>query len=180
MHDLFHTDLPIWNLAFRAAAVFFALLVMLRLTNKRQVAQLGLPDFVVLLIVSNAVQNSMNGGDNSLVGGLVMALVLLLLSTGLQYLTFCSGRFERIVQGSPTLLIHRGQVVDAHLKRELLTRRELHAMLRKQGVHDYGEVAEAVLESDGYLSIVKKGESIPIGVRDDIFDEPEREDDAIK
>ena len=171
MNDLFRTDLPVWNLAFRATVVFFALLAMLRLANKRQVAQLGLPDFIALLLVSNAVQNSMNGGDNSLTGGLIMALVLIALSSLFQYATFRSAKLERIVQGAPTLLIHRGQIVDAHLRRELLTRRELHAMLRKQGVHDVDEVAEAVLESDGYLSIVKKGESIPTGVRGDLFDD---------
>lgn len=171
MHDLFVSDLPLANLAFRAATVFIVLLLLLRLANKRQVAQLGMPDFVALLLVSNAVQNAMNGGDNSLVGGLVMALVLIVLSTLFQYATYRSPALERIVQGAPTLLIHRGEIVDAHLRRELLTRRELHAMLRKQGVHDVGEVAEAVLESDGYVSIVKKGEPIPTGVRDDVFDD---------
>lgn len=171
MDDLFRTDLPIWNLVFRAAVVFVALLLMLRLANKRQVAQLGLPDFIALLLVSNAVQNSMNGGDNSLTGGLLMALVLILLSTLFQWASYRSPRLERLVQGGPTLLIHRGQIVDANLRRELLTRRELHAMLRRQGVHAIDEVAEAVLESDGYLSVVKKGEPIPVGVRDDVFDE---------
>ena len=169
MHDLFVTDIPAWNLAFRAAAVFVALLFMLRLANKRQVAQLGMPDFVALLLVSNAVQNAMNGGDNSLVGGLLMAVVLIALSTAFQYASFRSPRLERLVQGGPTLLIHRGQIVDSNLRRELLSRRELHAMLRRQDIHAIGEVAEAVLESDGYLSIVKVGEPIPVGVRDDLF-----------
>jgi uncharacterized membrane protein YcaP (DUF421 family) len=171
MNDLFRTDLPVWVLAFRATAVFVAVLFMLRLAGKRQVAQLGMPDFVALLLISNAVQNAMNGGDNSLAGGLLMALVLILLSVIFQYATFRSRKIERLVQGSPTLLIHKGEFVEANLKHELLSRRELHAMLRRQGVHEMSEVAEAVLESDGYVSIIKKGETIPTGVRDDIFDE---------
>jgi uncharacterized membrane protein YcaP (DUF421 family) len=173
MRDLFITDLPAWSLVFRAATVFLVLVLMLRLANKRQVAQLGLPDFVALLLISNAVQNAMNGGDNSLVGGLLMAGVLVLLATGLQYLTYRSPRVERIVQGAPTLLIHKGQVIDANLRGELMSRRELHAILRKQGIDDVAEVAEAVLESDGYLSLIKHGEAIPVASRDDLFDDGE-------
>jgi uncharacterized membrane protein YcaP (DUF421 family) len=171
MHDLFRTDLPVWVLAFRASAVFLGVLLMLRLAGKRQVAQLGMPDFVALLLISNAVQNAMNGGDNSLIGGLLMALVLVVLSSAFQYATFRSPKLERLVQGAPTLLIHHGQIVETNLKRELLSKRELHAILRRQGVHDMSEVAEAVLESDGYVSIIRKGETIPTGVRDDIFEE---------
>jgi uncharacterized membrane protein YcaP (DUF421 family) len=173
MHALFHTDLPAWVLIVRATAVFVGVLFMLRLAGKRQVSQLGMPDFVALLLISNAVQNAMNGGDNSLVGGLLMALVLIVLSVAFQYATFRSAKLERIVQGAPTLLIHHGEVIDANLKRELLSRRELHAMLRKQGVQDVSEVVEAVLESDGFVSVIKKGETIPSGVRADIFDECE-------
>lgn len=171
MHDLLYPSVPFWNLLLRGGVVFIAILFMLRIAGKRQVAQLGLADFVALMLISNAVQNSMNGGDNSLLGGLVLALVLILLSTAFQYATFRSKRIERIVQGGPTLLIHRGNVIEANLKRELLSMRELHSILRRQGVHTMSEVAEAVLESDGYVSVVKKGEPIPIGTREDIFGE---------
>ena len=180
MNDLFRTDLPVWVLAFRAAAVFVAVLFMLRLAGKRQVSQLGMPDFVALLLISNAVQNAMNGGDNSLVGGLLMALVLIVLSVLFQYATFRSAKIERLVQGAPTLLIHRGEVVEANLAKELMSKRELHSMLRKQGVQDVSEVVEAVLESDGFVSVIKKGEKIPFGVREDIFDECDAEDDLKK
>ncbi len=171
MQDLFHMSVPAWNLVLRAVTVFLSLVFMLRIAGKRQVAQLGMGDFVALMLISNAVQNSMNGGDNSLVGGLIIAAVLIALSFLLQFATFRSKRVERIVQGGPTLLIHRGSIVEANLKRELLSIRELHAMLRRQGVHSMDEVAEAVLESDGYISLVRKGEPIPTGVRDDIFQE---------
>ena len=170
MHDLLRTDLPIWNLVLRAATVFVAVLFMLRIAGKRQVAQLGMADFVALMLISNAVQNSMNGGDNSLVGGLIIAVILVGLSTLFQYATFRSRGFEHLIQGRPTLLIHKGELVEHNLNRELLNRRELHAMLRKQGVHSLEEVAEAVLESDGYVSVIRKGEAIPAGVRDDIFE----------
>ncbi len=171
MDSLFHPSLPIWNLLLRATIVFVALLFMLRVAGKRQVAQLGMADFVALMLISNAVQNSMNGGDNSLVGGVILAATLVALSSLFQYATFRSKRVERIVQGRPTLLIHRGQIVEQNLNRELLSIRELHTMLRRLGVHSIEEIAEAVLESDGYVSLVRKGEPIPTGVRDDIFDE---------
>ena len=171
IHDLFHTDVPVWILIFRAATVFIVLLFLLRLAGKRQVASLGLPDFIALLLISNAVQNSMNGGDNSLVGGLMMAVVLVLLSNGCQYATYRSRKFERLVQGSPTLLIHHGKIIEKHMERELLSHRELHAMLRKQGVHSLDEVAEAVLESDGYVSIIRKGEPMPADARKELLDD---------
>src|SRR2546423_6040975 len=125
LQELYRTDIPWWSLLIRAVVVYIAVLLLLRLSGKRQVAQMGMAEFVALLLISNAVQNAMNGGDNSLIGGLLLASALMLLAYGFQYATFRSRKLEQLIQGRPTVLIHHGKVLDAHLKRELLNVREL-------------------------------------------------------
>src|SRR3954469_16944325 len=152
MGQLFHTDvhdLPWWNLVIRATVVYVAVLLLLRISGKRQVAQMGIVEFVALLLISNAVQNAMNGGDNSLPGGLILAFVLILLASAFAYVTYRCPKIEQIVQGRTTLLIHHGKVLHQNLARELLTVREMQHILRKQGIHEVADIAEAVLESDG-------------------------------
>ncbi len=156
--DLLIPQVPWYSLILRAVIAWLAVLILLRLAGKRQVAQMGIGEFVALLLISNAVQNSMNGGDNSLVGGLILAAVLIVLSHLFSYLTYRFRKLEVLVQGRPTLLIHRGQIVHHALQKELLTVTELRHLLRKQGIHELREIQEAVLEPDGFISIVKKSE----------------------
>jgi uncharacterized membrane protein YcaP (DUF421 family) len=156
LHDLLVPSVPLWTLILRTAIVYIAVLMLLRLSGKRQVANLGTSELVALLLISNAVQNAMNGGDNSLTGGLVLAGVLMVMSFILAALTYFSRDWERFIQGRPTLLIHHGILQRHNLRRELLNVRELRAQLRKQGIQNIAEVEEAVLESDGYISVVKK------------------------
>ncbi len=158
LQDLLIPTIPLWNLILRAVIVYVVVLALLRISGKRQVANLGVSELVALLLVSNAVQNSMNGGDNSLTGGLVLAAVLMVLSFLMAVLTYFSRDWERFIQGRPTLLVHHGLLQRGNMRRELLSVRELQALLRKQGVHDMEEVEEAVLESDGYVSVLKKGD----------------------
>src|SRR5215467_9457975 len=103
---------PIWELILRSVVVYAFLLVLLRLTGKRQVGQLAPFDLVLLLVLSNAVQNSMNGGDNSLVGGLVSAATLVLLNGAIGLATYRSKRLEGLIEGRPQLLIHNGKLYD--------------------------------------------------------------------
>jgi len=143
------------NLAVRAVVVYLAVLILLRLSGKRQVGQMGAVEFVTVLLISNAVQNSMNGGDNSLVGGLLIAVVLIVLSGTLSYLTYRSRMFEAIFEGSPRLLVYRGKVIEAALQKERLSLSELHVLLRKQGVYHLRDVRSGVIEADGSLSLVR-------------------------
>ena len=161
LRELYRPDIPFWSLIVRAAVVYVGVLALLRIAGKKQVAQMGMSEFVALLLISNAVQNSMNGGDNSLIGGIVLAVTLILLSWAFQYATFKSRKLEQIVQGRPTLLIHKGKVLINHLNREMMTIRELKMILRKQGIHDIHEVCDAVLESDGYVSVTKMSDVQP-------------------
>ena len=156
--EFYRPDIPWWSLVLRAIIAYAGVLILLRLAGKRQVGNLAMPEFVALLLISNAVQNAMNGGDNSLVGGMVLAIVLIALSTAFAYATYHSPKLERLVQGRPTLLIHNGKLLHHHLAKELLSVRELKHLLRKQDIHDIHDIQEAVLESDGYISVIKKSE----------------------
>jgi len=156
--NIWQPELPWWNLVIRACVVYGAVIILLRLGGKRQVGQLGMAEFVALLLISNAVQNSMNGGDNSLTSGILLAAVLIILSVIVEYVTFRFRKVESLIQGRPTLLINRGQILHDHLRREWLTVHELKQLLRKQGIHDLNEVKQAILESDGFISITRKSE----------------------
>ncbi len=155
MMSLFHFEVAPWNLAFRGFAVYFVVLVLLRIGGKRQIGQMGATEFVAVLLISNAVQNSMNGGDNSLIGGLWLAAILIAMSTGISWLTYKSRFFSHLFEGTPTLLVHHGKVITKHLKQEMLTQRALREMLRHQGFRSLSEIKDVILEADGTLTIVR-------------------------
>ena len=153
---MLNLGVPIWELAVRAVIVYGFLLVLLRLTGKRQVGQLAPFDLVLLLVLSNAVQNSMNGGDNSLVGGLVSALTLVLLNSAVSLITYRSKRLGSLIEGRPQVLIHNGKLYEQALHESKLTRHELDAALRRSGCVDVEDVHYAVLENNGAISVVLK------------------------
>lgn len=146
------------NLIVRAVIVYLAILILLRISGKREIGQMGPTEFVAILLISNAVQNSMNGGDNSLVGGLLLASVLIALSTLISVLTYKSKFFRTVFEGTPTLLIHKGKLISKNLSQERLSENELKVMLRKQGVHHVQDIETAILESDGTLSLTRMSE----------------------
>jgi uncharacterized membrane protein YcaP (DUF421 family) len=158
-------NVPVLNLVIRACVVYIGILILLRISGKRQIGQMGPTEFVAILLISNAVQNAMNAGDNSLLGGLILAIVLIFLSTMISYLTFRSPFISSIFEGTPTLLIHKGKLIRKNLSKERLSAYELKALLRKQGVHQLSEIATAILESDGTLSVTRVSDK-PIS-RDD-------------
>lgn len=160
MTSLFNFDLPPLNLLVRVVVVYIFILVALRLAGKRQIGQMSATDLVALLLISNAVQNSMNGGDNSLIAGILLAAVLVLMSWLISVVTFHSRRASLIIEGTPSLLIRKGHVILPHLKKERIRVEELRSMLRKQGIHRFEDVHLAILEADGTLTIERENESI--------------------
>jgi uncharacterized membrane protein YcaP (DUF421 family) len=158
IQSMTHMSVSWIELIIRAAGVYAFILLLLRLSGKRQLGQMSTTEFVALLLISNAVQNAMNAGDNSLTGGFILATVLVFLSWLGSILTFKSKWMTKILEGTPTLLIHQGKIIPKNLARELLTPADLKIILRKQGVHSFSDVATAVLESDGSLSIFKTNE----------------------
>src|SRR5438876_8136744 len=130
---MFNMAIPWWELIVRSLVVYAFLLVILRITGKRQVGQLAPFDLVLLLVLSNAVQNSMNGGDNSLIGGLISATTLIALNHFVGLLTFRNKKLEALIEGRPEVLIHNGKIYEDVLARAQLTRHELNAALRQAG-----------------------------------------------
>jgi len=147
-----HTLLEI---VLRTTVVYVLVLVGIRLTGKREVGQMTPFDLTLLLLLSNSVQNSMTGGDNSLVGGAVAAVVLLILNYALAEISGLNRRFRKLIQGSPTLLIHNGECITAHIAKEHISMDELNRALREHGVSSIEDVSLAVLEVDGAISVLK-------------------------
>ncbi len=150
------------TIVIRTATIYLLILLGVRLSGKREVGQMTPFDLTLLLLLSNSVQNAMTGPDNSLAGGAVAASTLLLLNFGVAEYAGINRRFRKIIQGSPSLLVHNGQVVMAHMAREHVTMDELERALREHGIASVGEVALAVLEVDGSISILKY-EDVPHG-----------------
>lgn len=140
----------------RSLIVYFFLLVMFRLLGKREVAQMTVFDLIVLLILSNVLQNAMIGPDNSVTGGLIGATAILAVNWLVGRAAFSSRWFERAIEGVPLVLAHRGQLVQQNLRRAGISREELLSNLRSQGVFHLDEVVAAVLEPSGKLSVLKE------------------------
>jgi uncharacterized membrane protein YcaP (DUF421 family) len=124
----------------------------------------------VLLVLSNSVQNSMNGGDNSLVGGLVSAATLVALNYAIGYATFRSKRLEGLIEGRSQVIIHNGRIFEDVMRHAKLTHHELTAALRRAGCSNAEEVQAAVLENNGSISVVmRSGRSGSSGIDSDAF-----------
>ena len=155
---------PWWELILRGVIVYVFLLTLLRISGKRQVGQLAPFDLVLLLVLSNAVQNSMNGGDNSLLGGLVTATTLVVLNYLVGTLTHRSKRLERVIEGRPQVLIHNGKLFDDVMAGSQLTHHELNSALRQAGCDCVADVHCAILENNGSISVTtRKKDSRPAG-----------------
>jgi len=151
---MFNLSVPWWELIARGVIVYLFLLILLRVSGKRQVGQLAPFDLVLLLVLSNAVQNSMNGGDNSLVGGLISATTLVGLNYSIGLLTYRNKKLEGVIEGRPQVLIHNGKLFEEVMAHAQLTHHELQAALRQAGCTSVSEIHTAVLENNGTISVV--------------------------
>ena len=153
---MWNMSVPWWEIIVRSLLVYLFLLLILRITGKRQVGQLAPFDLVLLLVLSNAVQNSMNGGDNSLIGGLISATTLIVLNYTVGIATFRSKKLEALIEGRPEVLIHNGKLFEDVLARAQMTRHELNAALRQSGCTCPEEVHTAILENNGSISVTPR------------------------
>ncbi len=143
------------EIVIRTSCIYLLVLAGVRITGKREVGQMTPFDLTLLLLLSNAVQNAMTGTDTSLAGGAVAALTLLLLNYAIAELSGANRRFRKLVQGSPSLLIHDGQLVMPHLAKEHVTVDEVQRACREHGISCVSDVALGVLEVDGSISLLK-------------------------
>jgi uncharacterized membrane protein YcaP (DUF421 family) len=154
-HDLVHMGISPAEKTLRTIAVYGALLVLLHLAGKRQLAQLNSFDLVVLLLLSNVVQNAVIGNDNSLTGGLVGAAILIAVNYALVRAAFMSPRFGKALQGGSTTLFEDGRLDRHALRREAITVEELVAVLRRQGL-ELEDVDRVDLEPEGTFDAAPK------------------------
>ena len=151
-------DRTLLEIVIRTAIIYVVVLIGIRLTGKREVGQMTPFDLVLLLLIANAVQNAMTGPDTSLTGGLVAAATLLAVNAAVSRLTWRYRKIRRWVEGTPTLLVHSGKILDSNLAKEELSRESLQQALREHGVATVEEVQLAVLEVDGSISVLKNDE----------------------
>jgi uncharacterized membrane protein YcaP (DUF421 family) len=156
LSDMFRMGLPLAEKVVRPVIVYFFLVAGLRLAGKRELAQLNPFDLVVLLLLSNTVQNSIIGNDNSVTGGLVGAATLLLLNWAVVRFLFRHERVDRFVEGVETVLIENGRLRQDRLEKELITRAELEEAAHKQGFGSLDEVERAALEPGGALTFIAR------------------------
>ena len=151
---MFNLSVPWWEFIVRGIVVYVFLLLFLRLTGRRQIGQYDPFDLILLLILSNAVQNSMNAGDNSLIGGLVSASTLIGCHVLLSHLTFRYPALRHLVDGKPKVLIHQGSVQQKLLEQEQITADDLAAALRANGCLNAHAVERATIETNGQITVV--------------------------
>jgi uncharacterized membrane protein YcaP (DUF421 family) len=154
--DMFVMGLPILEKILRPIVVYAFLVVGLRLAGKRELVQLNPFDLVVLLTLSNTVQNAIIGDDNSVSGGIIGATSLLLINYLVVRFLYDHHKLDQLVEGKADTLIENGSVRTEHLKRELITMEQLSAAARKQGFETLSEVQQCVLEPGGTLTFIGK------------------------
>ena len=147
--SMFQLHLPLLEKILRPIIVYLCLILFLRIFGKRELAQLNPFDLVVLLCLSNTVQNSIIGDDNTVSGGIVGVFSLLSINYLLTRALFRLPKLSKIIEGKETVLIRNGKVDQEALSREALTELDLKAILHKQGLRDYSEVKRCVLEASG-------------------------------
>jgi uncharacterized membrane protein YcaP (DUF421 family) len=157
IESMFHLPLPVLEKVLRPVIVYLFLIGFLRLFGKRELAQLNPFDLVVLLSLSNTVQNAMIGDDNSVSGGIIGAFSLLAINWLLTRILFRLPKINNAFEGTETVLIRHGVVDWGAAKKEALTELELRSVLHRQGYNDFDEVERCVLEPNGnfYMEGIK-------------------------
>lgn len=151
---------PYLDIILRSLSVYAFMLVAIRLTGKKELSQLNTTDVVLILLISNAVQNAMVGTDTSLLGGLTAAAVLFALNYILKKLMFKNPKFRALLSQHPEILIHKGNLDFAKLAKLGITNEELQEAMREHGVEKYKDVKLAMLEVDGNISIITGSEQL--------------------
>ena len=156
LHDMFSLGVPVAEKVLRPILVYFVLIIGLRLAGKRELAQLNPFDLVVLLTLSNTVQNAIIGEDNTVTGGVIGAATLLALNYVVVRYLYEHQTLERMIEGDPDVLMEDGRILTDRLQRELITPAEFEAAAHKQGFATLDEVDRAILEPGGTICFIGK------------------------
>ena len=156
MTTMWHFDISWEEKVVRTIVVYVFLLIGLRLAGKRELGQFNPFDLVVLLLLSNTLQNAIIGNDNSLAGGLLGAAVLLAINYAVVRFLYRHPTIERLVEGDPDVLVRDGEAIQHRMERELITRDQLEAAARRQGIDSLDRVRECRLETGGALTFIER------------------------
>jgi uncharacterized membrane protein YcaP (DUF421 family) len=154
--DMFTLGIPWPEKFLRTFAVYAFLLIALRLAGKRELGQLSTSDLIVVLLLSNTVQNAIIGNETSLVGGVVGAGTLILLNKAVAYFIYRSERFRRVIEGDPVPLVIDGQIQKKTLKSQRISLDALVAAARDQNIDGLDGIHQALLETNGSISIIPR------------------------
>jgi uncharacterized membrane protein YcaP (DUF421 family) len=155
-HDMFSLAVPVLEKIARPIIVYAVLVILLRVFGKRELAQLNPFDLVVLLSLSNTVQNAIIGDDNSVSGGVIGAITLLITNYLVVRFLFRHRRLDQMIEGRPSVLVHEGHLQKKELARQLMSRAELEVVVRRQGFDSLDAVNEVILEPGGAFVIRPK------------------------
>ena len=158
LNNLFDMSEPWPEKVIRSVVVYLLLFFALRLAGKRELGSVSTADLIVVLLLSNTVQNAIIGDDTSMIGGLAGAAILLLINRGLVLASYHSRAFRRMVDGLPVDLVVDGEVNEHALNREQVTLDELAMAVREQGVAEFEDVRRAVLETNGLISVIPESD----------------------
>lgn len=161
---MFEMSLPWWELVLRGAAVYGALLVLMRLSGKRTVGQFTPFDLLVVMLLSEGVSNALTGGEESLLGGLIAACTLLGLNALVSRLSARSERVRKLTEGEAVVVGYDGRILDARLRSEHVTRDDVLQALREADC-DLADMKLALLEADGKISILRRAEGMAAHLR---------------
>jgi uncharacterized membrane protein YcaP (DUF421 family) len=154
----------------RPILVYAALIFFLRLFGKRELAQLNPFDLVVLISLSNTVQNAIIGDDTSLSGGIVGAASLLGINFVMAHFKYRSKKIEAFIEGSPRILIENGEINREAIARELLTEEDLDVIAHKQGIETVGEIKKCILDANGNFLVIGKKDDKDDEYKKDVLD----------
>lgn len=157
-HSMFALQVPVIEKILRTILVYATILVLFRIAGKRDLATLNVFDFVVLFLLSNIVQNAIIGNDNSLTGGVIGAVTLIVVNDVINRLNAVSDRAARLLEGQATVIIEDGRFLPQAAKRLSLRPADVNQAIRVQNGDDISEVAEGVIEPNGKLVVTLKPE----------------------
>jgi uncharacterized membrane protein YcaP (DUF421 family) len=150
---------PWWEIILRTAVVYVVVLVLLRVAGKRELGQMSAVDLVVILVIANAVQNAMTGGDNSLLGGVIAASTLVAMNILFGRVGGRVPVLQHLFTSEPTVLLEEGKLNEEACGRENISRDDIEMSAREHGIDDLANVHAAILERDGSISIIPRGGS---------------------
>lgn len=149
-------ETPWYELILRGTLIYIFMFVIMRFWGKKHLGELTAFDFILLLFMSEAVQNSLVDDDKSIFGGMIVIATFLFWNVVVNKLTYRFRKLEKIIDGEPKILIKDGRIDETVLKKEQITQQELHEAIREQGVLEIGKVKQATIETNGHISVVQQ------------------------